>query len=154
MQGAMVICFVMSHSLGPFRNGSWRLCILFLLLFIVARLVGVELIGQVGFHQRTRFLRWSYYNCLPQGSPCPFKWKSVLRVNIPPKVAFFKWTAAKGRIFTMDNLCSRKFCARKMLLVDHLLLHCEFTSQLWSLVFCLFGLHWTMPGRVVDMLAC
>lgn len=38
-------------------------------------------------------------------------------------------------------------------LLDHLLLHCEFSYQLWSLVFYLFGLSWSMPRRAVDMLA-
>ena len=31
--------------------------------------------------------------------------------------------------------------------VDHLLLHCPLASEMWSLVFCLFGIHWIMPLR-------
>ena len=35
--------------------------------------------------------------------------------------------------------------------VDHLLLHCPIASKLWSLVFCLFELHWVMPLKVVEL---
>ena len=35
--------------------------------------------------------------------------------------------------------------------VDRLLLHCLIASELWSLVFCLFGLHWVMPLKVVQL---
>ena len=47
--------------------------------------------------------------------PMSFTWKSVSRVNIPPKVAFFKWTAAKGRIlkwiiFVVENFVQEKCC--------------------------------------------
>ena len=38
--------------------------------------------------------------------------------------------------------------------VDHLLLDCEYASELWSLVFCLFGEQWVMPHRVPDVVAC
>lgn len=38
--------------------------------------------------------------------------------------------------------------------VDHLLLHCSMARQLWALVLYLFGVHWDVPKRVVDLLAC
>jgi hypothetical protein len=38
--------------------------------------------------------------------------------------------------------------------VDHLLLHCEVASALWSAFFGHFGLLWVMPRRVVELLAC
>ena len=34
-------------------------------------------------------------------STCP--WKSILKVRAPPKVAFFVWMAALGKILTLDN---------------------------------------------------
>ena len=38
--------------------------------------------------------------------------------------------------------------------VDHLLLHCPIAYEMWSMVFCLFGICWVMPQRVVDLLYC
>ena len=33
-----------------------------------------------------------------------FPWKGVWKLKIPKRVAFFLWTAAHGRILTLDNL--------------------------------------------------
>ena len=38
--------------------------------------------------------------------------------------------------------------------VDHLLLHCPIAYEMWSMIFCLFGICWVMPQRVVDLLDC
>lgn len=38
--------------------------------------------------------------------------------------------------------------------MDHLLLHCAYARELWSLVLCLYGVQWVMPNKVVDLLAC
>ena len=38
--------------------------------------------------------------------------------------------------------------------VDHLLLHCDYASELWSFIFCIVGLQWVMPCKVSDLLAC
>ena len=38
--------------------------------------------------------------------------------------------------------------------VDHLFLHCALARELWTMVFSLFGMHWVMPRRIVDVLAC
>uniref|UniRef100_A0A2N9HTH9 Malic enzyme n=1 Tax=Fagus sylvatica TaxID=28930 RepID=A0A2N9HTH9_FAGSY len=37
--------------------------------------------------------------------------------------------------------------------VDHLLLHCPFLREVWDMVFALFGVHWVMPWRVIDLIA-
>ena len=34
----------------------------------------------------------------------PFPWKRVWHSKIPPTVSFFKWTAAFGKILTLDRL--------------------------------------------------
>ena len=36
-------------------------------------------------------------------------------------------------------------------LVDHFLLHCLIACELWSLVFCLFGIHWVMLQKVIEL---
>ena len=38
--------------------------------------------------------------------------------------------------------------------VDHLLLHYPIAFEMWSMIFCLFGVCWVMPQRVVDLLDC
>jgi len=77
-------------------------------------------------------------------------------------VAFFAWTAARGKILTFDNLRKKRvividrFCMCKMNWesVDHLLLHCEVARALWNAIFCRFSLSWVMLLRVVDLFAC
>ncbi|XP_030933277.1 TMV resistance protein N-like isoform X2 [Quercus lobata] len=36
-------------------------------------------------------------------------------------------------------------------LADHFLLHSLVAYELWSLVFCLIGIHWIMPHRVIEL---
>ena len=38
--------------------------------------------------------------------------------------------------------------------VDHLFLHCPVASELWSMVFGLFGVYWVMPLSIVGLFAC
>uniref|UniRef100_A0A2N9I574 Reverse transcriptase domain-containing protein n=1 Tax=Fagus sylvatica TaxID=28930 RepID=A0A2N9I574_FAGSY len=38
--------------------------------------------------------------------------------------------------------------------MDHLLLHCDYASELWSFIFCIVGLQWVMPCKVSELLAC
>jgi hypothetical protein len=78
------------------------------------------------------------------------------------KVAFFVWSAALGKILTIDNLRKRHvividrccMCKRHGESVDHLLLHCEVAGALWNTIFSRFGLSWVMPSRVIDLVAC
>ena len=85
-------------------------------------------------------------------------WKS----RAPPRVAFFVWTATLGRILTIDNLRRRNvmvldwccMCKKGAESVEHLLLHCPFAGELWSMVFGLFGVSWVMPRTIVELLEC
>jgi len=69
-----------------------------------------------------------------------FPWKGVWKLKIPKYVAFFLWTAAHGRILTLDNLMLRGrplatwccMCCCDGESVDHLLLHCPVTHSLWT----------------------
>uniref|UniRef100_A0A7N2MNQ6 Reverse transcriptase zinc-binding domain-containing protein n=1 Tax=Quercus lobata TaxID=97700 RepID=A0A7N2MNQ6_QUELO len=66
-----------------------------------------------------------------------------------------RYKLMNGKILTTDNLRKRRIivldwcymCKRCGESVDHLLLHCPIAFELWSLVFCLFGIHWVMPHK-------
>jgi hypothetical protein len=77
------------------------------------------------------------------------------------KLAFFTWSAALGKILSMDNLRKRHvividrcyMCKRNVESVNHLL-HCEVVCALWNAIFSNFGLSWVMPLQVVDLFVC
>jgi hypothetical protein len=91
-----------------------------------------------------------------------FQWKSVWQTQAPPMVVFFAWSAALGKILTLDNLKKQhvivmNLCCmykRSEETVDHLLLHCKVYFALWSAIFSHFGMSWVMPRRVFDLFAC
>jgi len=104
----------------------------------------------------------SFYKALACKEAILFPWKSIWRTKAPLKVAFFAWTAALGKILTLDNLRKKRVividrcCMCKMTgeTVDHLLLHCEVARALWYVILNRFGLSWVMAFRVVDLFAC
>ena len=61
-----------------------------------------------------------------------FPWRMVWQSKVPPRVAFFSWSASLGKILTIDNLRKRRIivlnwcymCKRCGESMDHLLLHC------------------------------
>jgi hypothetical protein len=73
-----------------------------------------------------------------EGSHLP--WKSIWWTKAPSRVAFFVWSAALGKIFTMDNLRKRhvnvvdKCCMYKKNgeSIDYPILYCEVVCTLWS----------------------
>jgi hypothetical protein len=104
----------------------------------------------------------SYYQVLSSHGPISFPWKGIWRTKAPPRVAFFAWTAARGKILTIDNLCRRGMivvnrcylCKSDGESVDHLLLHCEVANALWNAILSRLGLCWVMPNSVRKLLAC
>lgn len=70
------------------------------------------------------------------------------------------WTATLGKILMLDNLRKMNImvvewcCMCKMSeeSIDHLLIHCEVTKELWSSIINLFGVELVMPKRVIDLL--
>jgi hypothetical protein len=104
----------------------------------------------------------SFYTHLTSPGLGYFPWKSIWKAKVPPRVAFFVWTAALGKILTADNLRRRGIpavswccmCKADGESVDHLLLHCPYTKELWDMVLGLFGLHWVMPKTVTELLHC
>jgi hypothetical protein len=90
-----------------------------------------------------------------------FPWKSIWKVKVPVRVSFFAWTAAPGRILTLDNLRKRglivvdwcSMCKRSEESIDNLL-HCDVACALWGVLLSLFDVKWVINGRVIDLLAC
>jgi hypothetical protein len=103
----------------------------------------------------------SFYRALSGHGSISFPWKSIWRSKAPPRVAFFAWTAARGKILTLDNLSRRGLvvvnrcwlCEADGESVDHLLLHCRVARALWDAFFSRFGLCWVMPSTVKDLYA-
>ena len=50
-----------------------------------------------------------YYQSFSPSTIIPFPWKMVWQLKVPPQAAFFSWTAALGKILTIDNLRKRHF---------------------------------------------
>ena len=62
-----------------------------------------------------------------------FPWRMIWQSKVPPRVAFFPWSASLGKILTTDNFHKRcvivlnwcYMCKRFGESMDHLLLHCS-----------------------------
>jgi hypothetical protein len=113
-------------------------------------------------NRKGKFEVKSFYNILISNVNAPFPWKSIWRTKAPPRVAFFIWSTALGKILTMDNLRKKNMvlinrcgmCKKDEESIDHLLIHCECAQFLWNAFFSRFGLAWAMPRRVVNLLQC
>lgn len=105
----------------------------------------------------------SYYSTLMGGGIASEKyWK----VTVPPRVAFFSWCVTLGRVLTEDNLRKRGIMVTEWCFmcknygddVNHLFLHCAMASDLWAMVYTLFGVFWVMPlsvrERIEDWKGC
>jgi hypothetical protein len=103
----------------------------------------------------------SFYNVLISRDCSPFPWKSIWRTKAPPRVAFFVWSAALGKILTLNNLKKKNMvlvnrcgmCKKDEESIDHLFLHCESAQFLWNAFFSRFGLAWAMPRGVAHLLS-
>jgi hypothetical protein len=88
-----------------------------------------------------------------------FPLNSIWKVNTAPHIAFFTWTETLGKILTIDNLRRRglplvNWCClskKNKETVNHLLIHCEFTSEIWHLVLNLFEVSWVMPSNILEL---
>lgn len=83
--------------------------------------------------------------------------EKVWQSKVPPRVAFFPWTAALGKILTTDNFQNRHlvvldWCKRCGESAEHLPLNCQIAYALWSMVFCLCGIHWVMLYKCIELL--
>ena len=69
------------------------------------------------------FVVKSFYRVLHAGNAQNFPWKSIWRVKVPTKVAFFTWSAALRKILTMDKL------QRRNLIVDEWCCMCKIVGS-------------------------
>jgi hypothetical protein len=104
----------------------------------------------------------SFYGLLSGRSNTQIPWKNVWKPKIPSKAAFFMWLAVLDKNLTIDNLRRRRhyavewcfMCKQGSETGAHLFLHCDYVREMWSLVFCMFGIQCTMPHTVSNLLAC
>jgi hypothetical protein len=104
----------------------------------------------------------SLYNILVLLDCSHFSWKCIWWSKVPLKATFFAWSVALEKIFTLDNFRKRHvlvvdwcyMCKRSDESVDHLLLHCEVASALWTVIFSHHGLSWVTLNQVIDLFAC
>ena len=110
--------------------------------------------------RKGKFTVKSFNNVLITKDCSPFPWKSIWCTKAPLRVAFFVWSAALGKILTLDNLRKKNMvlvnrcgmCKKDEESVDHLFIHCKCAQFLWNAFFSCFGLAWAMPWGVVDLL--
>jgi hypothetical protein len=100
-----------------------------------------------------------FYSLAFSGGSC-FPWKSVWRTQAPSRAALFAWSAALGKILTLDNLRKRHvivinicyMCKKTVESMNHLFFHYDVIFVLWSTLFNRFGISWVMLRRVIDLL--
>jgi hypothetical protein len=90
-------------------------------------------------HSKDGFQVKSYYNFLLPTAGHLGPWKRIWKTGAPPRVAFFVWAAALGRILTIDNLRRRHvivldwccMCKESGESISHLLMHCSAAREVW-----------------------
>jgi hypothetical protein len=71
-------------------------------------LVMERTLSAAGGWPRVSFIVGSYYRALSGMLHVSFPWKIIWKSRVPPRVAFFVWMVALGRILTIDNLRRRR----------------------------------------------
>lgn len=85
-------------------------------------------------------------------------WKSISRNKVPLRVAFYTWMTALGKNLMLDTFRKKSVvvsewcwvCKKSGKNIDHLLLYCEVTTDLWASPLSTFGTVWCMGGGVVS----
>ena len=102
----------------------------------------------------------SLYRALQPVSLASFPSKIIWNSCMQPKLSFFAWEASWGRVLALDRLqkwgwalANRCFlCQTCEESIDHLLLHCEKTREVWMLLLSFFGVSWVFPFSINETL--
>ena len=102
----------------------------------------------------------SLHRAMQPVSSALFPSKIIWMSCAQPKISFFAWEASWGRVLTLDHLQKSGWAlANKCFLcqkcgesIDHLLLHCERTREMWTLLLSFFGVSWVFPRSVKETL--
>jgi hypothetical protein len=144
---------------GWFMTGRWSVLTSFYRCLYDCKMrgVGVDKLWWVP-SRKGLFEVKSFYRVLSPTGVTSLPWKSIWRSKALPRVAFFVWTAAGGKILIVDNLRRGMVVVNRCWLceldeesVDHLLLHCGAARDLWNAFFARFGLCWVMPCSVKEV---
>lgn len=95
-----------------------------------------------GHTQNGEFSMKSAYNLLIKEVADMTCWIKVWNSQLIAKVNFFWWSLIHGKILTLDNLAKRGLnlanicclCKTKEKSINHLLLHCELSKEVWHLI--------------------
>ncbi|GMI73152.1 hypothetical protein like AT3G09510 [Hibiscus trionum] len=105
----------------------------------------------------------SGYLCTNKRTKIPFDWKGLVWSGlVPPRIDFFIWQAALGRLAVRSELAKRgigdlsnilcPFCSVKEESVPHLFLYCYSTWEIWSWFFRVWNLFWVLPCDISSLL--
>ena len=102
----------------------------------------------------------SYYNSLRAGNNVLFPDKEIWGSYASLRTRFFVWEAVWGKILTVDTLMKRGWSMVNRCnlykdseeSIDHILIHCDRTRQLWTVLLTTFGLVWVFPVSVRNFL--
>ena len=69
-------------------------------------------------------------------------WAKAWTPRLTPKINIFFWLLLQDKILTLDNLAKRGqiipsrccLCKHDLETVDHIFIHCPFSSRVWSLL--------------------
>ncbi|XP_057452077.1 uncharacterized protein LOC130743872 [Lotus japonicus] len=93
----------------------------------------------------------------------PVSWliSKQCRKIIPPKVGLFVWQLMENSVAVKENLLKRgmtienggicDLCGLYVESVQHLMLGCDKSWRFWSTIMAQDGIHWCVPGSVVDL---
>ncbi|XP_071700286.1 uncharacterized protein [Rutidosis leptorrhynchoides] len=91
-----------------------------------------------------------------------FDWvKIVWNKLVPSKIAIFHWLAIQGGIPVKEVLSFRHclrdgsddrcgWCTSEVESIDHLLLHCPWSQNVWSALFSWWNVVWVMPSSIIE----